>query len=281
MYPQQVGGPPVAWGQGASATVGVGRDDQVSGEAVALDLPAASFGLRVVSGLIDLVLGYLLLIFLLYLSYKLAHNVDAALLGACVTLSSVLALAALPTTLETTTRGKTVGHWVLGLRTVREDAGPIRFRHALTRAMIGVVEIYTFFGVPAMICAAINRRNKRVGDLVAGTYVIRERFTLTLPEPVPMPPHLASWTATADIAPLPAPVAISVRQFLIRRDGYTPPARAALAQRLTFAIAPYVAPAPPAGAPAEDILAAVMAQRRARDGERLARDERLRERLLR
>ncbi|MDF3284597.1 MULTISPECIES: RDD family protein [Gordonia] len=286
MYPQQMTYPvrpypPVTWGRGAVGTVGVGRDDQVSGEAVALDLPAASFGLRILSGVIDLILGYLVLILGIYLSFKLAYDVDDALFGACLTVSTVIAFAAVPTTWETLTRGKTLGHVILGLRTVRDDAGPIRFRHALTRAMIGVVEIYTFFGVPAMICAAVNRRNKRIGDLVAGTYVIRERFKITLPEPIPMPPPLAPWASTADIAALPDPLAVSVRQFLNRREGYNPAARSALAERLIFAIAPYVAPAPPPQAPAEDVLAAVMAARRERDTARLAREDRLRTRLLR
>lgn len=279
MYPQQAPYPPGAPTLGISATVGVGRNDQVSGEAVALDLPAASYGRRLLGGLIDLVLGYAVFVLLVYLSFKLAG--DDALLGACVTLSFVLAWAGLPTTLETTTRGKTVGHWVLGMRTVRDDAGPIRFRHALTRAMLGVIEIYMFFGVPALICAAVNRKNRRFGDLVAGTYVISERFTIDLPDPVPMPAPLAPWAATADIASLPDAIALSLRQFLIQREGYTPAARAALAQRLTFVIAPYIAPAPPPGAPAEDILAAVMAARRSRDTARLARDDRLRDRLLR
>ncbi|WP_288337519.1 RDD family protein [uncultured Gordonia sp.] len=285
MYPQQMPYPvrpypPVTWGRGAVGTVGVGRDDQVSGEAVALDLPAASFGLRILSGVIDLILGYLVLILGIYLSFKLAYDVDDALFGACLTVSTVIAFAAVPTTWETLTRGKTLGHVILGLRTVRDDAGPIRFRHALTRAMIGVVEIYTFFGVPAMICAAVNRRNKRIGDLVAGTYVIRERFTIALPEPIPMPPPLVPWARAADIAALPDPLAVLVRQFLNRREAYSPAARSALAERLIFAIAPYVAPAPPPQAPAEDVLAAVMAARRERDTARLVREDLLRTRLL-
>ena len=51
--------------------------------------------------------------------------------------------------LETLTRGRSLGKLALGLRTVRDDAGPITFHHALVRALIGFVEIYVFSGIPA------------------------------------------------------------------------------------------------------------------------------------
>lgn len=271
---------PAGWGRPASGTVGVGRDDLVSGEAVALDLPAASLGLRILSGLIDYVTGMALLALLLWLSVELAHG-DSALMSACATMSVVLAWAALPTAVETSTRGKTLGHLAVGLRTVREDAGPIQFRHALTRAMIGVVEIYLLFGVPALIAAAISGKNRRIGDMVAGAYVIRDRFRFDMPEPVAMPPMLEAWARGADLSSVPGPIAISLRLFLSRRDQYTPAARAALSDRLVHTIAPHVSPAPPPAAPYEEVLAAILAERRRRDTLRLEHDERLRRALLR
>lgn len=264
-----------------SATVGVGRNDLVSGEAVALDLPAASLGLRILSGLIDVVVSVLILILLTWLSFRLAFGVDTALLYGLLALSSMVALVAIPTTLETVTHGKTLGHYALGLRTVRDDAGPIRFRHALTRALVGVVEIYMMFGVPALVCAAGSRRGKRVGDLVAGTYVIRDRFTLVLTDPVPMPTALESWARTADIASLPDHLGLLLRQFGQRAPGLRPESRDALAVRLTFAVAPFVAPAPPPDAPRSDVLFAIAAERRRRDAQRLDHEDRLRDRLLR
>ena len=44
----------------SSATIGVGEDDLVTGEAVALDLPPASIGPRILSGLLDYVIVWLL-----------------------------------------------------------------------------------------------------------------------------------------------------------------------------------------------------------------------------
>jgi uncharacterized RDD family membrane protein YckC len=264
----------------SSSTVGVGADDLVTGEAVALDLPHAGLGLRICSGLIDLVIGVAALWFLQWVGYALAGSGDDALVGAAITIATIGALVAIPTTLETLTRGKTVGHLALGLRTVRDDAGPIQFRHAVTRAMVGVVEIYGCFGMPALLCAVFNRRGKRFGDLLAGTYVVRDRQRVSLPPPPQMPPHLAAWAAGADIAPLPDSLAATIRQFLSRTGSFAPPVREELAHRLLAEASPYMAPAPPPGNHPEWVLMAVLAERRARDAARLERDQALRAKVV-
>ena len=264
----------------SSSTVGVGADDLVTGEAVALDLPHAGLGLRLCSGLIDLAVGYTALYVLQWVAYALAGSGDDALVAAAITVAMIAAMVALPTTFETLTRGKTLGHLALGLRTVRDDAGPIQFRHAVTRALAGVVEIYGCLGVPALLCAVFNRRGKRFGDLLAGTYVIRDRQRVSLPPPPQMPAHLAAWASGADIAPLPDPLAAAIRQFLARTGTFAPQVREELGQRLLTEASPYVAPAPPPGNHPEWVLMAVLAERRRRDAERLAREERLRERLV-
>jgi uncharacterized RDD family membrane protein YckC len=260
----------------SSSTVGVGADDLVTGEAVALDLPHAGLGLRICSGLIDLVVGYTALWGLQWVAYAIAGSGDDALVAAAITIATIGAMVAIPTTAETLSRGKTLGHLALGLRTVRDDAGPISFRHALTRAMVGVVEIYGCLGMPALICAVFNRRGKRFGDLLAGTYVVRDRQRVSLPPPPQMPPHLAAWAATADIAPLPDALAAAVRQFLSRTGTFSPSVREDLAHRLLAEATPFMAPAPPPGNHPEWVLLALLAERRRRDAARLEREEALR-----
>jgi uncharacterized RDD family membrane protein YckC len=276
------GGPgQVAWGTGATTTVGVGRDDLVSGEAVALALPPANLGYRILAGIIDVVLGFGLWLFLWWLSFKVAIDANEAWRGTIQTLIPILAVITLPTAMETLTPGKTVGHLIMGLRTVRDDAGPIGFRHALARALVGFVELYACLGLPALISAAISRKNKRLGDLLAGTYVIRDRHRIVEQRPIEMPPQLETWAVSADMAALPDRLAVLVRQFLGGRHDMKPDPRAYAARRLVFDVAPFVAPAPPAGAPFEDVLSAIMAERRRRDTERLVREAALRDRLLR
>lgn len=271
---------PSAWGSGVS-TVGVGRNDLVSGEAVALALPPANLGYRIVSGILDVAIGIALWLLLVWLSFKVAFDLNEAWRATINTLVPILAVVAVPTAFETLTGGKTIGHLALGLRTVRDDAGPIGFRQALTRALIGFVEMYACLGLPAVICAAVSRKHKRFGDLLAGTYVIRDRHRLVEHRPVEMPPELAGWAQTADIGALPSPLALAIRQFLHGRHDMQAQPRAETARRLIFDAAPYVSPAPPTAAPFEDVLEAVMAERRRRDADRLLREKRLRETLLR
>lgn len=255
-------------------------DDLVTGEAVALDLPPASFGSRLASGLIDLIATAVSAFLVLALIGSFVGTVNQALAAASLIGSIILIFLVLPTTLETLTRGKSLGKMALGLRTVRDDAGPISAQHAFVRALIGVVEIFAFLGVPAFYSALISDRGKRLGDHAAGTYVIRERFTLVLPPPAPMPWHLADWARRADIAPLPTSLALGARQFLGRADQLSPAARVTLSIRIAEQVQPYVSPAPPPGTHPEAFLAAVLVSRRERDLARLGRENDLRRRLF-
>jgi uncharacterized RDD family membrane protein YckC len=264
----------------SSSTLGVGVDDLVTGEAVALELPAAGIALHALSGFLDVSIAVLALMVGVFFTPLLTGGADDAIAGAATTVLLVLVFVIFPTTMETLTRGRSIGKLATGLRTVRDDAGPIGFRHALTRALIGVVEIWLLFGVPALVSGLVSSKGKRLGDHAAGTYVVRERVHLTLPPPPMMPPDLAAWAAGADIARLPDGLAMAVRQFLMRAPLLSPSSRATLGIQLHDEVATYVAPAPPAGIHPELILAAVIADRRRRDTIRLQRDATLRSRLI-
>jgi uncharacterized RDD family membrane protein YckC len=251
----------------------------VTGEAVRLDLRAASFGSRAVSGAIDLAVGAVVLIVLAMGTVALGAALDTA---AATALGLVLFLAVavgLPVTVETLTRGRTLGKLAMGLRAVRDDGGPIRFRHALVRGLVGFVEVWLLSGVPALISSLVSGRGKRLGDVASGCYVIRERGVQHRANMAQLPPHLAGWAGTADIGRLPDGMALAVRQFLGRTAHLHAASRDQLGRRLAGSVSPYVAPAPPTGTHPEDFLAAVLAERRRRDVERLARERLARERL--
>jgi len=264
----------------SSSTVGVGVDDLVTGEAVALELPAAGLGLRALSGFLDLFLAGVALWAGLFVTFLMTQDADEAIVAVATTVLLVLVAVVLPTSLETLTRGRSVGKFATGLRTVRDDAGPIGFRHALTRALVGFVELWALFGIPALVSGLVSNKGKRLGDYAAGTYVVRERVNITLPPPPMMPPHLAAWAAGADIARLPDGLAMAVRQFLMRAPLLSPSSRAALGVQLHDEVVGYLAPQPPAGTHPELVLAAVIADRRRRDWTRLQRDAALRSRLI-
>ena len=254
-------------------------DDLVTGEAVALDLPPASVGVRLASGLIDVVVTLALLVLVIMTFLIAALPTDDALVHVALVGTLVVVFLVFPTTVETLSRSKSLGKWAFGLRAVRDDAGPISFQHAFVRALVGVVEIYLFLGSPAFFSMLLSSRGKRLGDYAAGTYVVRERIRLKLAPPPPMPIELAAWARAADVAGLPTGLALAVRQFLQRSPGLDPLHRVSVGSTLAQQVAPYVAPPPPANTPPEAFLAAVIATRRERDQARLDRERAFRERL--
>lgn len=254
-------------------------DDLVTGEAVALDLPPAGLGSRMVSGLIDVVVTAALLFAVIVFLSIASLGTDAALQWVAYVGTLIVVFLVYPTVLEALTRGRSLGKLAMGLRTVRDDGGPISAQHAFVRSLIGFVEIYTLTGVPAFFSALLSERGKRLGDYAAGTYVVRERVHLILPAPTQMPWPLQQWAAAADIAALPTGLALAVRQYLGRAHQITPQSRAALGHRLAEQVAAYVAPKPPPGTPPDAFLAAVIAARRDRDAARLRREADFRQRL--
>ncbi len=251
----------------------------VTGEAVLLDVRAASFASRAISGAIDLAVAGAALFAAVLVVSGLAGALDDAAASALLLVVFLGVAVGLPALVETLTRGRTLGKLVMGLRTVRDDGGPIRLRHAVVRALVGFVEIWLLAGVPALVSSLLSPRAQRLGDLAAGTYVVRERASRQVSVMAQLPPHLAGWAVTADIGRIPDALALSVRQFLSRASGMHAGAREALGRELAQAVAPYVAPPPPAATHPEEFLAAVLAERRRRDVERLAREENARRRL--
>jgi uncharacterized RDD family membrane protein YckC len=247
-------------------------EDLVTGEAVVLDLRPASFITRALAVALDVLVAVIVLFAVTWLLATTSSVLDFAgttALGLVVPLGVVIGI---PTVVETLSRGRSLGKIAAGLRVVRDDGGPIRARHALIRALLGFLELYATFGSIALITSLLNRRGKRLGDLLAGTYVIRERSPREQRNSVRMPPHLHPWAVASDLGRLPDRLSLAVRQFLDRATRMAPSSRERLGRALADQVAQYVAPPPPPGTHPEDFLSAVLAERRDRDYARLRRE---------
>ncbi len=247
----------------------------VTGDAVVLDLPLARVPTRALALAIDLTIMLGALAALVAIATGALESVDDALAAAVGLAVTLVVFVGYPVTLETLTRGRSVGKIALGLRVVREDGGPIGFRQALTRGLggfivdFGVLSLFT--GVIGLISSLSSEKGKRVGDVLAGTVVLRERVPGQQANPVPMPSPLADWAGGLELSGLPDDLALAARQFLQRCDQLDPEVRASMAASLADEVAARVRPGPPPGTPAETYLAAVTAQRRIREQARLGR----------
>lgn len=241
----------------------------VTGEAVALDLPVATFPSRIVALLLDMLVQFALLFIVLIAVGAASRSASNDYVATEFLIAYVLVLVAYPTIFETLSRGKTLGKMALGLRVIGDDGSPERFRQALVRALVGVFEIWTFLLAPVgLITSIVSARGKRVGDIFAGTYVIQERAPARQALPpvfAIVPPPLAGWAQVVQVAGLSDQTAEAASTYLRRFAELSPQARDALGIQLANAVAAEVSPLPPPGTPPAAYLSAVLAVRRAHE----------------
>lgn len=162
--------------------------------------------------------------------------------------------------------GQTPGKHLARLRVLRENGYPIGVLESLVRNLVRVVDFLpAAYGI-GVVTMLIDPRSRRLGDLAAGTIVVKECGALRAAdlrgvvepwpdEAPPLVPNVARLTA-ADYSLL--------REYLLRREGLAAPARAALAHELAAALARRLdAPAPADTAAAEAFLADAAAAYRA------------------
>lgn len=264
-------------GTAAAVSPSSRRDALITGDAVLLDLRTASFATRIVSAVIDGVLQLALLIggILSVAWFADRAALDDGFLAAGILLASVLAYVGYPVLSELLLRGRSVGRLVMGTRVVRDDGGPVHVRQSVLRAVMAMFEIWSTTGAVALVCSVIDRRSRRIGDLLAGTMVIQERMRTHPPQRIEVPLSLRDWAQAADVGRLPLPLLQDIRAFLPRAGQINAESRHQLSRDLLRRTLPHVAPAPPPGTPPEEFLAAVLAERSRRDEMRLRRAQEL------
>jgi uncharacterized RDD family membrane protein YckC len=246
-------------------------DQLVSGEGVAYELSHAGIGSRIVAALIDLVVQFVALIVLFTVLASVGGG-DSAAVVAISLVTVVLVLAGYPIVSEWLTRGRTLGKVWMGLRVVRDDGGPIGFRQALVRGLAGLVlekpglfaPLGTLVGFATVLFSSAQ---KRVGDMMAGTFVLNERAGTRRSIAATdfyVPPELQPWAAALDLSRLDDQLALSVRQFVVRAPQLTSAAQHALGEQLRARVAAVIAPPPPPWAPTPLVLIAVLGERRRR-----------------
>jgi uncharacterized RDD family membrane protein YckC len=241
----------------------------VTGEAVALELRPAKLPSRALAVVLDLALAVAVYIVVtIGLVAATAALDDAAQIAVSIA-SFLLVLVGGPIAVETLSHGRSLGKLACGLRVVRDDGGPIRFRHALVRGAVGVVEILMTFGIVACIASLVSERGRRLGDVFAGTLVVRERIPVGRMPYVPAPPPwLAGRFAELDLSAVPDGLWLAIRQYLTRMRQLDPQIGGAMAERLAVDLAARTGAPAPQGVPAGAYLAAVVHERQTREARR-------------
>ncbi|MFH8684910.1 RDD family protein [Streptomyces lydicus] len=242
----------------------------VTGEAVVLGLRPARLPSRGLAVAVDVAVGWSIYIAVSMLLVSATSSMDSAAIAAVSVAAFVLVQVGIPIVVETLSHGRSLGKVICGLRVVREDGGPIRFRHALVRGAMGAIEIVLTMGVVAAIASLVSARGRRVGDVFAGTLVIRERMPAA--EVGSVLPSVAPWPVAdlggLDLSRVPDGWWLAVRQYLTRMGQLDPQVGAAMAARLAEDMRGFTGVPGPAGAHPAAYLAAVVAERQARESRR-------------
>ncbi|WP_327640497.1 RDD family protein [Kribbella sp. NBC_00482] len=253
---------------------GGGVSQLVTGEAVVLQVRIARMPTRALACAIDMALQGIVLTVLIALlaGFLFGSESSEALAVALIFIVVLLVVVGYRVVMETLTRGRTLGKMVLGLKVVRDDGSSIRFRHALVRTLMWFfVDFAPWFAAsPGIVASLMNKQGKRIGDMVAGTVVIRERHQSMASPPLFVPGHLVQWAQSLELSRLSDELANAARDYLSRYAELLPGAQHALGEALAARVAAVIAPAPPTQIIAPAYLSAVLAERRRRELQRLS-----------
>jgi len=216
-------------------------------EGVDLELTLAGIGSRFVAAFVDALIRVALFFavaFVTGLGSDLFASAGSEISAAAVVVLSIagfLLMFGYDVFFEVLSSGRTPGKRWSGLRVVRVGGRPVGFVASAVRNIVRIVDFLPIFYGVGMIAVAVNRNNQRLGDMAAGTLVVREiRAEERLPaalESSAARDELAAW----DVSSVTPEEIAAVRRFLHRRTDLPVEARQRIAGQLAAGLRPKVA----------------------------------------
>ena len=221
----------------------------VTPEAVRLEFSEAGLGSRSLAFLVDVAVRGGLLYALIFVLGVAGFVIDETFVVVTLIAASFAVIFVYPVVFETIWNGRTPGKMALGLRVVTVEGAPVRFRHAAIRSAVGIVDFLIGAGSVAILTALATRQSQRLGDLAAGTIVVRERQAAAFSQPIVFQPPQGwgPYGAALDVSRLSDEAYILVRSFLLRVTELRLEARRQRADELAAAVARHHRRVAPAG----------------------------------
>jgi len=254
-------------------------------ELVDIEMPLAGIGSRFIALLIDTLIwiaGFLILLIVFALvmaSIKTPSAIPGRWVGVLIGSSMFLLNLGYFVLFEAFWNGRTPGKRVARIRVIQRSGRAIGLFESMARNLVRYVDMQPFpvyaVGVISMFA---TRQHQRLGDLAAGTLVVRDReqeaplwgdsgtrtFTAQAfsPSARAPEPHMAISLPAAGIAKLSSTDLEVLESFFARRLDMPLPTRQALAERIATAIQAKSGVECPAGASVETFLEATARQLR-------------------
>jgi uncharacterized RDD family membrane protein YckC len=213
-------------------------------EGVELELPLAGIGSRLTARILDHLLQAAIAIATLFI---FSSSVDTESSGeAFVAIIGTLIFFAIfwvyDVVFEAFAGGRTPGKRAVGIRVVGNRGEPIGFPAAAVRNLLRFVDEYLTLWIVALVSILRSERNQRVGDMAAGTMVVRERSSEAGADVAIGVAHLddLEQAQTWDTTAVTDAELAAARRFLERRYQVDPAARIQLATDLRDRLQPKV-----------------------------------------
>ncbi|MGA7911845.1 MAG: RDD family protein [Candidatus Dormiibacterota bacterium] len=191
-------------------------------ERVSFDYQVAGLGTRAVAQLVDLLIvaGILAAVYFVALAAELASWDTLATL--IVVIGSFVVIFGYFWVSESLWSGQTIGKKVFRLRAVGDRGEPLTFMQAGIRNVIRIVDFLPYaYGIGLVVLFA-NGKGKRLGDLAAGTVVVKDSDRVGLWQLAGGKLAMPASTSPGVTAPIPPPHAppyapVSMAELTLRR----------------------------------------------------------------
>jgi uncharacterized RDD family membrane protein YckC len=253
-------------------------------ELVDIEMPLAGIGSRFIALLVDYLIwgAGLLVLTLLFSLFMPGLKASSKLSAQWATAIGIFIVFLLQwgyfTLFEAFWNGRTPGKRVARIRVIQRSGRAIGLFESMARNLVRYVDQIPFFYAVGVIAMFVTRQHQRLGDLAAGTLVVRDReqetplwgdsgsrtFTAQAFAPrAPIPePHTAFTLPASGIAKLSSNDLEVLEGFFARRLDMSLATRQALAERIASAIKVKSGLEQPTGASTETFLEAVARQLR-------------------
>ena len=249
--------------------VSLGRLEVETADHVVLRYDLAGGGNRGFAALVDFTLATLIFGGAFYLFSLAAGAFGLSAVGPYFGIATLLTFAIAWSyfiLLEWLGNGQTIGKRMFGLRVIADDGAPAGFIAILVRNLVRVVDFLPGFYGFGLLAIVVSPRSQRLGDLAAGTFVVRaprprlDYFSLRTVTPL-------GAGAQVEVRGLPGEAQRLVREFVAREADLAPDHRARVAKRIAERLRPYARDVDP-GLGDLELIRAIARSLRASAGDR-------------
>lgn len=204
-------------------------------ENVTFEFELAGVGSRALAWVVDLGVMLVLLVAASFVLGMLATVLGGLAMAAQI-LAAFLILWWYAALCEWWLAGQTVGKRVVGLRTLQVSGLRITFFQAVVRNLVRIVDMLPAAYLAGVVCALLDGEGRRLGDLAAGTVVVRERSAPMPSAVVPVAERHNTFVEDPVVVHATRRITAPERDAMValglRRDGLPLPLRRALFARL-------------------------------------------------